>query len=147
VWFKCLRTARKVLSGLPAITDPNVLVGSKTADGTAVYRLSDGLALIKTVDFFTPVVDDPYWFGAVAAANSLSDVYAMGGWPVLGLNIVGFPRKKLLLCNAQTSGGLLLAIAPSRTTDLISHLTAARVLAVEIGEFLAEPKRTIEVVP
>ncbi len=82
-----------MLSGLPPITDPNVLVGVKTADDGAVYRLSDELAMIQTVDFFTPIVDDPYAFGAIAAANSISDVYAMGGRPVLALNIVGFPRK------------------------------------------------------
>jgi selenide, water dikinase len=69
-----------------------VLVGPGTADDAAVYRISDELALIQTVDFFTPVVDDPYEFGAIAAANSLSDVYAMGGRPVLALNVVGFPR-------------------------------------------------------
>jgi selenide, water dikinase len=69
-----------------------VLVGPRTADDAAIYRVSDELALIQTVDFFTPVVDDPYDFGAIAAANSLSDVYAMGGRPVLALNIVGFPR-------------------------------------------------------
>lgn len=77
---------------MPEITDPNVLVGPRTADDAAIYRVSDGLALIQTVDFFTPVVDDPYQFGAIAAANSLSDVYAMGGRPVLALNVVGFPR-------------------------------------------------------
>lgn len=70
-----------------------MLVGPKTADDAAIYRVSDELALIQTVDFFTPVVDDPYQFGAIAAANSLSDVYAMGGRPVLALNIVGFPRS------------------------------------------------------
>jgi selenide,water dikinase len=77
---------------LPEITDPNVLVGPRTADDAAIYRVSDELALIQTVDFFTPVVDDPYQFGAIAAANSLSDVYAMGGRPVMALNVVGFPR-------------------------------------------------------
>lgn len=77
---------------MPKITDPNVLVGPQTADDAAIYRVSDELALIQTVDFFTPVVDDPYPFGAIAAANSLSDVYAMGGRPVLALNVVGFPR-------------------------------------------------------
>ena len=70
---------------------PNVLVGSATADDAAVYRLSDDLALVLTTDFFTPIVDDPYDFGAVAAANALSDVYAMGGKPLTALNIVGFP--------------------------------------------------------
>jgi len=69
-----------------------VLVGTKTADDAAVYRVSDELSIIQTVDFFTPIVDDPYCFGAIAAANSLSDVYAMGGKPALALNVVGFPR-------------------------------------------------------
>lgn len=77
---------------MPAITDPNVLVGTATADDAAVYRVSDNLAVIETLDFFTPIVDAPYMFGAIAAANSLSDVYAMGGKPVLALNIVAFPR-------------------------------------------------------
>lgn len=69
-----------------------MLVGPGTSDDAAIYRISDELALIQTVDFFTPVVDDPYQFGAIAAANSLSDVYAMGGRPLLALNVVGFPR-------------------------------------------------------
>ena len=80
---------------LPPITDPNVLVGTETCDDAAVYRLTDGLALVLTVDFFTPIVDDPYAFGQIAAANSLSDVYAMGGRPIAMLSIVGFPRDKL----------------------------------------------------
>jgi selenide, water dikinase len=68
-------------------------VGTNASDDAAVYRLSSELAIIQTVDFFTPVVDDPYLFGAIAAANSLSDVYAMGGTPTMALNIVGFPAK------------------------------------------------------
>src|SRR5215467_8832625 len=84
-----------LLSGLPPITDPNVLVGNATADDAAVYRLSDDLALVLTTDFFTPIVDRPYDFGAVAAANALSDVYAMGGQPLTALNLVGFPDDKL----------------------------------------------------
>jgi selenide, water dikinase len=80
---------------LPQITDPNVLVGPETRDDAAVYRLTDGLALVLTVDFFTPIVDDPRAFGQIAAANSLSDVYAMGGRPIAMLSIVGFPRDKL----------------------------------------------------
>lgn len=84
-----------LLKSLPAITDPNVLVGNATADDAAVYRLSDELALVLTTDFFTPIVDDPYDFGAVAAANSLSDVYAMGGVPLTALSIVGFPDATL----------------------------------------------------
>jgi selenide,water dikinase len=86
-----------VLRHLPAPTDPNLLVGTNTADDAGVYRLSDDLALVQTVDFFTPVVDDPYWFGAIAAANALSDVYAMGGRPITALNIVGFPVGALSL--------------------------------------------------
>jgi selenide,water dikinase len=81
----------QVLSGLPKIANPNVLVGYDTADDAGVYRLSDDLALVQTVDFFTPIVDDPFTFGAIAAANSLSDVYAMGGVPISALSIVAFP--------------------------------------------------------
>ncbi len=80
---------------MPTVTDPNLLVGTSTADDAAVYRLTDDLALVQTVDVFTPVVDDPYHYGAISAANALSDVYAMGGRPILALNIVGFPRAKL----------------------------------------------------
>jgi selenide,water dikinase len=80
-----------LLGSLPAITDPNVLVGNATADDAAVYKLSDDLALVLTTDFFTPIVDRPYDFGAIAAANALSDVYAMGGTPISALSIVGFP--------------------------------------------------------
>src|SRR5215475_11007151 len=84
-----------LLGALPPITDPNVLVGSATADDAAVYKLSDELALVLTTDFFTPIVDGPYDFGAVAAANALSDVYAMGGKPLAALSIVGFPDDRL----------------------------------------------------
>ena len=75
--------------------DPNLLVGFETSDDAAVYRLSADAAVISTVDFITPPVDDPYWFGQIAAANSLSDVYAMGGKPILALNLVMFPSKAL----------------------------------------------------
>jgi selenide,water dikinase len=84
-----------LLGGLPAVTDPNVLVGSATADDAAIYRLDDERALVLTTDFFTPIVDDPYEFGAIAATNALSDVYAMGGKPLTALNIVGFPDADL----------------------------------------------------
>jgi selenide,water dikinase len=80
-----------LLGLLPDITDPNVLVGSATADDAAVYRLSADLALVLTTDFFTPIVDRPADFGAIAAANALSDVYAMGGTPLAALSVVGFP--------------------------------------------------------
>jgi selenide,water dikinase len=81
-----------VLAKLPKQTDPNVLIGFDTADDAGVYRLRPDLALVETVDFFTPIVDDPYTFGQIAAANSLSDVYAMGGRPICALSIVGFPN-------------------------------------------------------
>lgn len=84
-----------LLRGLPPIRDPNVLIGTNTADDAAVYRLSADTALVLTTDFFTPVVDDPYDFGAVAATNALSDVYAMGGRPLTALNLVGFPDDTL----------------------------------------------------
>ena len=84
-----------LLKRLPPITDPNVLVGSATADDAAVYRLDEHTALVLTTDFFTPIVDDPYDFGAVAATNALSDVYAMGGRPISALNLVGFPEATL----------------------------------------------------
>ncbi len=86
-----------VLAHLPAPTDPEVLVAAATADDAAVYRLDDDLALVQTVDVITPVVDDPYQFGAIAAANALSDLYAMGAEPRFGLNIAGFPARRLSL--------------------------------------------------
>jgi selenide,water dikinase len=82
---------------LPPVTDPNLLVGTETSDDAAVYKLTDELALVLTVDYFTPIVDDPYAFGQIAAANSLSDVYAMGARPIAMLSIVGFPRDRLPL--------------------------------------------------
>lgn len=84
-----------MLARLPPLSDPAVLVGSNTADDAAIYRLDDERALVLTTDFFTPIVDDPYEFGAIAAANALSDVYAMGGRPLCALNVVGFPDASL----------------------------------------------------
>src|SRR6202048_4378755 len=86
-------TLDAVLRKLPRQTDPNVLVGFDTNDDAGIYRISENLALVQTVDFFTPIVDDPYLFGQIAAANALSDVYAMGGRPISSLSIVGFPEK------------------------------------------------------
>lgn len=86
-------TLEQVLRKLPRQTDPNVLVGFDTNDDAGIYRVSDGLALVQTVDFFTPIVDEPELFGAIAAANALSDVYAMGGKPISSLSLVGFPEK------------------------------------------------------
>jgi len=80
-----------VLKRLPAQADPNVIVGFETSDDAAVYRLTDELAIVQTVDFFTPIVDDPGLFGQVTAANALSDIYAMGGRPISALTMVAFP--------------------------------------------------------
>ena len=85
----------RALAALPHRTDPRLVVGRETFDDAGVFVLSDDLALVQTVDFFAPIVDDPYLFGQIAAANALSDVYAMGGEPLTALNIVGFPSGKL----------------------------------------------------
>ena len=82
----------EILSKLPKMNDKNLIVGIDTSDDAAVYKLHDEMATIQTLDFFTPIVDDPYTFGQIAAANSLSDVYAMGGKPIVALNIVCFPN-------------------------------------------------------
>lgn len=87
----------EALAPLVARTDPRVLVGRETFDDAGVFRLSDDLALVQTVDFFPPIVDDPYEFGQIAAANALSDVYAMGGEPLTALGIVAFPVGTLPL--------------------------------------------------
>jgi cysteine desulfurase len=84
-----------VLQDLPPVYNPDVLVGTSTSDDAAVYRINPETAIVQTVDFFTPVVDDPYAFGAIAAANALSDIYAMGAIPLFALNIVGFPSNRL----------------------------------------------------
>jgi selenide,water dikinase len=85
----------QVLRELPRIDDPNLLVSPERLDDAGVYKLRDDLAIVQTLDFFPPLVDDPFAFGQISAANSLSDVYAMGGTPVSCLNIVGFPDDKL----------------------------------------------------
>ena len=84
-----------VLRQLPPANDDRLLVGSNPADDAAVYRLDDETALVQSVDFFTPIVDDPWTFGRIAVANSLSDIYAMGGTPLLALNVVAFPLTTL----------------------------------------------------
>src|SRR5688572_6673421 len=86
---------QQILQGLPRLDHPDVIVGTETNDDAGVFRLRADLAIVNTVDFFTPIVDDPYLFGQVAAANALSDVYAMGGEPCTALNIVGFPKGKM----------------------------------------------------
>jgi selenide, water dikinase len=85
----------QILKGLPLPKDPRVLVGLETSDDAGVYLLNEEVALVQTVDFFTPIVDDPFTFGQIAVANALSDVYAMGGTPLTALNLVAFPIKTL----------------------------------------------------
>lgn len=97
---------QELLANMPqAAAFPNLLVGSETADDAAVYRLTDELALVATTDFFTPIVDDPYEFGRVAATNALSDIYAMGGTPILALALLGMPLGKISTADV----GLILA--------------------------------------
>jgi selenide,water dikinase len=97
-----------VLAGLPAISDPRVLVSADTCDDAGVFKLTDNVALVQSVDVFTPNVDDPYIFGQIAAANSLSDIYAMGGKPVTALSIVGFPIETMShkIMNQMLRGGI-----------------------------------------
>lgn len=104
-WASCAGCAAKMDAGrladilrqLPRSTDPDLLVGPETSDDAGVYRIADHLALLNTVDFFPPIVDDPYTYGQIAAANALSDIYAMGGRPITALNLVAFPRDGLPL--------------------------------------------------
>ena len=93
-----------IVAGLPAPADPRVLVGHATSDDAAVVQVRDDLAIVQTADFFTPIVDDPYAFGRIAATNALSDVYAMGGEPLSALNLVAFPLERL---GAEVLGEIL----------------------------------------
>lgn len=86
---------KKILKGLPEVLDPRVLVGTGTCDDAGVYKLNEETALVQSVDVFTPNVDDPYTFGQVAAVNSISDIYAMGGKPITSLSIISFPVERL----------------------------------------------------
>jgi selenide, water dikinase len=101
----------QILQALPPLTDPRVLVGAGTGDDAAVFRIAPDRALVATVDFFTPIVDDPRAWGAIAAANSLSDVYAMGATPLFALSILAFPRAGL-------AGGLVEAIVAGGAAKL-----------------------------
>ena len=116
---------RPLLAELPLPADGNVLVGPETADDAAVYGLSDELAIVSTADFFTPIVDDPYDFGRIAAANALSDVYAMGGTPVMALNLVAWSLESLgrdvlravLLGGAEVAGSAGVAVVGGHSID------------------------------
>lgn len=110
-----------MLRRLPRPSDPNLLVGFETSDDAGVYRLSDDLALVQTVDFLTPIADDPFTFGQIAAANSLSDIYAMGGKPVSALSIVGFPADGDAAVLEQILRGGLSKMEEARCTILGGH--------------------------
>jgi len=117
------------LATLPQNRDPNLLVGFGTSDDAGVYRLDDEKALVMTADFITPPVDDPYLFGQIAAANALSDVYAMGGRPLACLNLVAFPDKQLgpEVLQGIVAGALSKIVeAGAVLSDLISGDRAAR---------------------
>jgi len=109
------------LRQLPRQTDPNVLVGFETSDDAGVYLLDENTALVQTVDFFTPIVDDPHTFGEIAASNSLSDIYAMGGRPISALSIVGFPEKGDPQILAQILQGGLAKMMEAKCTVIGGH--------------------------
>jgi len=119
-----------LLAGLPGIVDPNVLVGFDTSDDAGVYRLRDDLAIVQTVDFFTPIVDDPFDFGRIAACNAISDVYAMGATPICALNLVAFSIEQI---GAETLAEILRGGA---------HVAAQAGVAIVGGHSIddAEPK-------
>jgi selenide, water dikinase len=119
-----------IVRELPLGDDPRLLVGSASGDDAAVYRLSDDVALVQTIDFFTPLVDDPYDFGRIAAANALSDVYAMGGRPLTAMNVVAFPLEQL--------GGDVLRDILRGGLDVVEAAGAALVGGHSIDD--AEPK-------
>jgi selenide,water dikinase len=119
-----------IVRDLPRSDDPRLLVGSATGDDAAVFRLSDELALVQTIDFFTPIVDDPYDFGRIAAANALSDVYAMAGRPLTAMNVVAFPL--------ETLGGDVLREVLRGGLDVVARAGAALVGGHSIDD--PEPK-------
>ena len=119
-----------IVRELPIGDDPRLLVGSASGDDSAVFRLSDDVALVQTIDFFTPLVDDPYDFGRIAAANALSDVYAMGGRPLTAMNVVAFPLEQL--------GGDVLRDILRGGLDVVEAAGAALVGGHSIDD--AEPK-------
>jgi selenide,water dikinase len=115
------RMLDSVLRRLPASSHPAVVVGYETSDDAGVYRLNHDLALVQTVDFFTPIVDDPFTFGQIAAANALSDVYAMGGRPISALSMVGFPAAGSPDVLEQIFRGGLLKMAEAECVVLGGH--------------------------
>jgi selenide, water dikinase len=112
---------RAVLDSLPGQTDPNLLVGFDQSDDAGVYRIGEDVALVQTIDFFTPMVDDPFTFGQIAAANALSDVYAMGGRPLTALSVVCFPQDGDLEVLKEVMRGGLDKMGEARCTMVGGH--------------------------
>jgi selenide,water dikinase len=112
---------REVLSALRPQSDPNLLVGFETSDDAGIYRIAPDLALVQTIDFFTPLVDDPYTFGQIAATNALSDVYAMGGRPISALAVVCFPQEADLGILEQIMRGGLAKMSEAHCTVVGGH--------------------------
>jgi len=112
---------RQVLSSLPAQVHPDLLVGFETSDDAGVYRIGPGQALVQTIDFFTPLVDDPFTFGQIAATNALSDVYAMGGHPLTALAVVCFPQEADLKILGQVMRGGLAKMTEANCTVVGGH--------------------------
>lgn len=117
-----------------------MLVDASNADDAGVYRITDDIAVVLTTDYFTPIVDDAYWFGAIAAANSLSDVYAMGGKPVVALNVAMFPEKSEFFPTIKKilPGGLLIFIPGEKKDTLVTALQKEGILAAYIGDVFSE---------
>ena len=126
-----------MLSTLPKNSDPKLIVGFDTADDAAVYKINDDTAIIQTVDFFPPMVDDPYTFGQVAAANALSDIYAMGGTPKLALNLFCFPSKKL----PQDAIKAILAGGADKVLEAGAILCGGHTIEDQIRCFPTPPQR------
>ena len=112
---------RQVLSALPAQTDPDLLVGFETSDDAGIFRIGPNQALVQTIDFFTPLVDDPFTFGQIAATNALSDVYAMGGRPLTALAVVCFPQDADLQILEQIMRGGLAKMVEAKCTVVGGH--------------------------
>ncbi len=112
---------RQVLSGLPQQTDPDLLVGFETSDDAGIYRIGPNQALVQTIDFFTPLVDDPYVFGQIAATNALSDVFAMGGRPLTALAVVCFPQDADLEILKEILRGGLAKMSEAHCTVVGGH--------------------------
>ena len=122
---------RQVLSGLPQQTDPDLLVGFETSDDAGIYRIGPDQALAQTIDFFTPLVDDPYIFGQIAATNALSDVYAMGGRPLTALAVVCFPQDADLEILKEILRGGLAKMSEAHCTVVGGH--SVRDLEIKFG--------------